>query len=123
MKAVVYTKYGSPDVLQLTEVAKPVPQDNEVLVKVHATTVNRTDCATVRAKPFFIRIITGLFAPKKTIPGTEFAGEVVEVGQGVSSLQLGDRVFGFDDEGLESCAQYLTISEDKVLTIPRTTSI
>ena len=118
MKAVVYTKYGSPDVLQLTEVAKPLPQDNEVLVKVHATTVNRTDCATIRAKPFFMRIATGLLEPKKKIPGTEFAGEVKAVGKDVSSLEVGDRVFGFDDEGLESWAQYLTISENKVLTIP-----
>ena len=118
MKAIVYTKYGSPDVLQLKEVAKPTPKDNEVLIKIHATTVNRTDCATVRAKPFFMRIITGLFKPKKQIPGTEFAGEVEAVGQKVSSLKVGDRVFGFDDEGLESYAQYMTIREDKVLTIP-----
>ncbi|MEM8829734.1 MAG: NAD(P)-dependent alcohol dehydrogenase [Cyanobacteria bacterium P01_G01_bin.19] len=118
MKAVVYTKYGAPDVLQLTEVDKPIPQVNEVLVKVHATTVNRTDCAMVRAKPFFMRIVTGLIEPKKKIPGTEFAGEVEAVGKDVSSLKVGDRVFGFDDEGLESCAQYLTISENKVLTIP-----
>lgn len=118
MKAIVYTKYGSPEVLQLTDVDKPTPQDNEVLVKVRATTVNRTDCATVRAKPFFMRIVTGLFKPKKKIPGTEFAGEVAEIGKDVSTLEIGDRVFGFDDEGLESCAQYLTISENKVLTIP-----
>ncbi len=111
MKAIVYTKYGSPDVLQLKEVAKPTPKDNEVLIKIHATTVNRTDCATVRAKPFFMRIITGLFKPKKQIPGTEFAGEVEAVGQKVSSLKVGDRVFGFDDEGLESYVQYLTIQE------------
>ncbi len=118
MKAIVYTKYGSPDVLQLKEVAKPTPKDNEVLIKIHATTVNRTDCATVRAKPFFMRIVTGLFKPKKSIPGTEFAGEVAVVGKSVSSLKVGDRVFGFDDEGLESYAQYLTIQEDKVVTIP-----
>ena len=73
MKAIVYTKYGSPDVLHLEEVAKPMPKENEVLIKVHATTVNRTDCATIRAKPFFMRIVTGLFKPKKQIPGTEFA--------------------------------------------------
>ena len=99
MKAIIYTKYGSPDVLQLKEVQKPVPQDNEVLIKVYATTVNRTDCATIRAKPFFMRIVTGLFKPKKQIPGTEFAGEIEAVGKSVSSLNVGDKVFGFDDQG------------------------
>lgn len=68
MKALVYTKYGSPDILQIKEVKEPVPKDNEVLIRVYAATVNRTDCATIRAKPFFMRIITGLFKPKKTNP-------------------------------------------------------
>ena len=119
MKAIVYTKYGPPDVLQLIEVEKPIPKDNEVLVKVYATTVNRTDCATIRAIPFFVRIATGLFRPKKQIPGTEFAGEIEAIGKSVSSLKAGDSVFGFDDSGSESHAQYMTISEDKALTIPK----
>ncbi len=118
MKAIIYTKYGPPDVLQLKDIKKPTPKDNEVLIKVHATTVNRTDCATIRAKPFFARIITGLFKPKKQIPGTEFAGEIEAVGKSVSSLKVEDRVFGFDDQGSESHAQYMTIKEDKVVTIP-----
>ena len=123
MKAIVYTKYGPPDVLQLKEIAKPIPKDNEVLIKIHATTVNRTDCATIRAKPFFMRIFTGLFKPKKQIPGTEFAGEIEAVGKSVSSLKVGDKVFGFDDLGSGSHAQYMTISEDKALTtIPRNTT-
>jgi NADPH:quinone reductase-like Zn-dependent oxidoreductase len=116
MKAVVYTKYGPPDVLQLKEVAKPVPGDNEVLVKVYATTVNRTDCATIRAKPFFARIFTGILKPKKQTPGTEFAGRIEAIGKNVTSLKVGDRVFGFDEQGSRSHAQYLTISEDKGLT-------
>jgi NADPH:quinone reductase-like Zn-dependent oxidoreductase len=118
MKAVVYTKYGPPDVLQLKELEKPVPKDNEVLVKVYATTVNRTDNATVKAIPFIARIVTGLFRPKKQTPGTEFAGEVKAVGKGVSSLKNGDRVFGFDDMGSGSQAEYLTIREDRALIIP-----
>lgn len=122
MKAIVYTKYGPPDVLQLKEVEKPVPKDDEVLIRVHATTVNRTDCATIRAIPFFARLVTGLFKPKKQIPGTEFAGEIETIGKNVSSLKVGNKVFGFDDSGLRSHAQYLTRTEDKVLTIPDTIS-
>ncbi|MCP4261377.1 MAG: NAD(P)-dependent alcohol dehydrogenase [Planctomycetes bacterium] len=119
MKAVVYTKYGPPDVLQLKEVEKPVPKDNEVLIIVHATTINRTDCATIRAKPFFMRIITGLLKPKKQIPGTEFAGKIGEIGKNVTSFKIGDKVFGFDDQGSGSHAQYMTISEKKAVTIPK----
>jgi len=118
MKAIVYTKYGSPDVLQLQEVEKPTPKDNEVLIKVHATTVNRTDYATIGGKPFFVRLLTGVFGPRKQIPGTEFAGDIEAVGKSVSSLEVGDRVFGFDDQGSGPHAQFMTISEDKATTIP-----
>ena len=118
MKAIVYTKYGSPDVLQLKEVEKPVAKDYEVLIRVYATTVNRTDCATIRAIPFFARIITGLFKPKKQIPGTEFSGTIEAIGKNILSLKVGDRVFGFEDQGAKSHAQYLTITEDKAVTIP-----
>jgi NADPH:quinone reductase-like Zn-dependent oxidoreductase len=120
MKAIVYTKYGPPDVLQLKEVEKPTPKDNEVLVRIHATTVNRTDHATIRAIPFFARLATGLFKPKKQTPGTEFAGEIEAVGKNVSTYKVGDKVFGFDYGGSGSHAQYMTISEDKGLTtIPK----
>ena len=123
MKAIVCTKYGPPEVLQLKEVARPAPEDNEVLVKVYAATVNRTDCATLKARPFFMRLITGIFRPKRQIPGTEFAGAVETVGKNVTSFKAGDRVFGFNDMGLGSYAQYLTIPEDEGLaTIPENTS-
>jgi len=118
MKAIVYTKYGPPDVLQLKEVEKPTPKENEVLIKVYATTVNRTDIATIRAKPFFARLFTGLLKPKKQIPGTEFAGEIEAVGKSVSSLKEGDKVFGFADTGSGSHAEYMTIEENKAITIP-----
>lgn len=118
MKAIIYTKYGSPDVLKLKEVNKPVPEDNEVLIKIVASTVNRTDCATIRAKPFFMRIATGLFKPKKQIPGTEYAGEIEAVGKSVLSLKVGDKVFGFDDQGAGAHAQYTTMPEDKVVMMP-----
>ena len=116
MKAIVYTKYGPPDVLQLKEVEKPTPSDNEVLIKIFATTVNRTDYATIRAIPFFARFFTGLFKPKKQTPGTEFAGIIEAVGKSVSSFKVGDKVFGFKDQGSGSHAQFMTISEDEGLT-------
>ncbi|MFC1476394.1 NAD(P)-dependent alcohol dehydrogenase [Fibrobacterota bacterium] len=119
MKAIICTKYGSPDVLQLKEVQKPVPRENEVLIKIHATTVNRTDCATLRAKPFLARLITGLFKPNKPILGTEFAGKIEAVGKNVSSYKVSDKIFGLNDMGLGSHAEYMTISEDSALaTIP-----
>lgn len=123
MKAIIYTRYGPPDVLEAKEVDKPVPVANEILVKVKATTVNRTDCAVLRAKPFIMRFGTGLFNPKKEIMGTEFAGEVEAVGAAVTLFKTGDRIFGFDDMVLSSYAQYLTIAEHKgIATIPDHTS-
>ncbi len=118
MKALLWTEYGPPELLQLTELEKPVPGDNEVLVKVHATTVNRTDCATIRARPFFMRIVTGLFKPKKHIPGSAFAGEIEAVGKDVALLKTGDKVFGFDDEVAGTHAQYLTGQECRLLNMP-----
>jgi len=116
MKAIVYKKYGPPDVLQLKEVEKPAPKDNEVMIRVYATTVNRTDCAMLRAKPFIMRFFTGLFKPNKPILGTDFAGTIEAVGKNVASLKVGEKVFGFDDGGLSSHAQYMTLSEDNALT-------
>ncbi|MEO1743301.1 MAG: zinc-binding dehydrogenase [Cyanobacteria bacterium J06629_9] len=118
MKALVYIQYGPPDVLQLKEVEKPLPGDDEVLIRVQATTVNRTDCATIRAKPFFMRLVTGLFKPKQQIPGTAFAGEVESVGKGVISLNVGDKVFGSNDQGAGCHAQYMTIKADKAVILP-----
>ena len=104
MKAIVYTQYGSPDVLQVKEVQKPEPKENEILLRVRATSVNRTDCANLRAKPFIMRFTMGLFKPKKIIMGTEFAGDVVKVGKAVTTFKEGDKVFGFDDSVLSSYA-------------------
>ena len=93
MKAVVYKSYGSPDVLQIKEVEKPTPGDHEVLVRVRAATVNRTDCANLTAKPFIMRFSLGLIKPNKTIMGTEFAGVIEAVGKSVSAFKVGDKVF------------------------------
>ena len=122
MKAIVYTKYGPPNVLRLREIEQPVPKDNEVLVRVRATTVNRTDCATIRAKPFFMRIVTGLLRPKRQVPGTEFAGDVEAIGKDVSSLKVGDSVFGFDDMGTGAHAEYLTVPADRAMAMPDSTT-
>ncbi|KAF5435020.1 NADPH:quinone reductase [Candidatus Methanophagaceae archaeon] len=95
MKAIVYTKYGPPDVLQLKEVAKPTPKDNEVLVKVHAASVNDWDWGLLRGKPFVNRLLGGLRKPKKyKILGSDIAGRVEAVGRNVKQFQPGDEVFG-----------------------------
>jgi NADPH:quinone reductase-like Zn-dependent oxidoreductase len=94
MRAVVHDRYGPPEVLQIEEVERPVPADDEVLVRVRASTVTRTDCGVRAAKPFFARAFTGLRRPKQRIAGMELAGEVVEIGSGVTEFSVGDRVFG-----------------------------
>jgi NADPH:quinone reductase-like Zn-dependent oxidoreductase len=94
MKAVVYDRYGAPDVLRLEDVEQPVPKDDEVLVKIHATTVTRSDCGLRGGKPFISRFLTGLRRPKQRILGTELAGEVEAVGGAVSEFAVGDHVFG-----------------------------
>jgi NADPH:quinone reductase and related Zn-dependent oxidoreductases len=119
MKAAVHTRYGRPDVVRISEVEKPTPKDNEVLVKVHATTVNRTDCACRAAKPFFMRFFTGLITPRATILGNEFAGVVEAVGSGVTAFELGDRVFGYNEGPFGAHAEYLSIPADGSLaTMP-----
>jgi NADPH:quinone reductase-like Zn-dependent oxidoreductase len=119
MKASVYTKYGPPAVLTITTIEKPAPKNKEVLVAVKATTVNRTDCAMLRAKPFIMRFMTGLFKPKNPVLGTEFAGIIETVGKDVQSFKPGDNVFGFTDQGVSSHAQYLVLAADKnITTIP-----
>ncbi|WP_442267783.1 alcohol dehydrogenase catalytic domain-containing protein (plasmid) [Tenacibaculum sp. ZS6-P6] len=105
MKAVTRSHYGPPQVLSITESEIPKINDDEILVKVHATTVNRTDCANLTGKPYIVRIFTGLTGPMKPIPGTDFAGEIVEVGSEVIDYRVGDRIFGFDDNGLSSMAE------------------
>src|ERR1700730_11935540 len=94
MRAVVYDSYGPPDVQRLEEVEQPVPKADEVLVRIHATTVTRTDCGIRGGKPFITRFFFGLLRPKQRILGTELAGEVEAVGAAVSEFAIGDQVFG-----------------------------
>jgi NADPH:quinone reductase-like Zn-dependent oxidoreductase len=119
MRAAVHTSYGPPDVVRIAEVDKPTPKDNQVLVKVHATTVNRTDCGFRAGRPFFVRALTGLPRPRVTVLGTEFAGTVEATGRGVTSFRVGERVFGFKGLPFGAHAEYLAIPQDGFLaTIP-----
>jgi NADPH:quinone reductase-like Zn-dependent oxidoreductase len=111
MKAVVYEKYGAPDVLHLKEVDKPIPKDNEVLVKVHAASINSWDYDLLRGKPFVARLV-GLFKPRFKILGADIAGQVVAVGRNVRQFQVGDEVFGDLSEGSwGGFAEYACASE------------
>jgi NADPH:quinone reductase-like Zn-dependent oxidoreductase len=117
MKAAVYTKYGLPDVLEIREVAKPIPKDNEVLIKVYATTVNRTVCAMLSGKPFIMKLFLGLFKPKVPILGTDFSGMVEAIGEDVTSFRVGNKVFGLNTDGLQSHAEYLVMADDRAIAI------
>lgn len=117
MKAAIHEKYGPPDVIKVKDVKKPTYKDNEVLIKVHAATVNRTDCAMLRAKPFIMRLLTGLLKPRNPTLGTDFAGKIEAIGKEVTSFNVGDRVFGFNDNGIGSHAQYMTLPERSALAI------
>lgn len=112
MKAIVYTHYGPPEVLQLKDVVKPTPKDNEVLVKIFATTVNRTDCGFRRPEYFIVRIISGLFKPKRQTLGSEFAGEIETIGKAVQTFKAGDQVFGLSTYKFGTHAEYICIREE-----------
>src|SRR6266545_4866645 len=119
MKAAVHTRYGPPDVVRISAVTKPTAKDNQVLVKVHATTVNRTDCGFRAGRPFIVRFFTGLIRPRVTVLGTEFAGVVEAIGRGVTSFAVGDKVFGFREGRFGAHAEYLSIPEDgPLVTMP-----
>lgn len=130
MKAIVYTKYGAPDVLRLEEVEKPAPRDNEVLIRVHATSVNYGDLVARNFKAIsprkfnmpllfwlFAKIFFGFRKPKITILGSEFAGKIESVGKDVKSFKQGDRVFGYLGQSMGAYAEYLCMPEDGVLAI------
>jgi NADPH:quinone reductase-like Zn-dependent oxidoreductase len=109
MRAVVHDRYGPPEVLRLEDVERLVPKEDQVLVKIHATTVNRSDCGWRSAKPFFARFFTGLRRPKQRILGMELAGEVGAVGAAVTQFEVGDHVFGV--KGFGAHAEYVCIPE------------
>lgn len=119
MKAIVYTEYGSPDVLHYQEVPQPTPGDNEVLIKVHAVAANSADLHMLRADPFLIRLSSGLLRPKSHVLGADIAGEVETVGRNVTRLKPGDQVFG----DISACAwggfaEYVCAGQDAVMLKP-----
>ncbi len=117
MKAIVYRKYGPPEVLQLQEVEKPTPKDNEVLIKIHATTINRTDCGLRKPEyPLIIRPLHGLFRPKRNILGSEVAGEIEAVGKDVTTFMPSDQVFGLSTWKFGTHAEYVCIPETGSIT-------
>jgi NADPH:quinone reductase-like Zn-dependent oxidoreductase len=113
MKAVVYDRYGPPDVLQLADVDRPVPADGEILVRIHAATVNRTDCGWRSASPFITRFFIGLLRPKRRVLGMEFAGTVEQLGPAVTEFAVGDEVFGV--RGWGAHAEFICIREARAV--------
>jgi NADPH:quinone reductase-like Zn-dependent oxidoreductase len=117
MKAIIYTKYGPPEVAKLAEVEKPIPKDNEILINVFASTVNRTDSGIRSAEYFISRFFSGLFRPKNQILGCEFAGKIEAVGSSVTTFVIGDKVFGFNSTKFGAHAEYMTVEENSAVAI------
>ena len=117
MKAAVHTRYGPPEVVRIIEVPTPTAAEDQLLVRVHATTVNQTDRHYRAANPFFMRFVSGLARPKATILGNEFAGEVEAIGRAVTSFAVGDRVFGYCEGPFGAHAEYLVVSANGCVAI------
>lgn len=115
MKAIISTKYGAPDVLQLQEVEKPSPKDNEVLVKIHAASVTKADTMMRSGKPYFARLFTGITKPKHTTLGTGFAGQIEAIGKKVTLFKVGDSVFGESIFGTGTNAEYVCVAENGII--------
>jgi NADPH:quinone reductase-like Zn-dependent oxidoreductase len=119
MKAAIHTKYGSPEVVSVMEVEKPTPKDNEVLIRVHVATVNRTDCGFRSAEYFISRFFSGLFKPNNQILGNEFSGVIEAIGKEVTNFNTGDKVFCYNDTVFGAHAQYMLMPENGAMaTMP-----
>lgn len=116
MRAIVHKEYGPPEVVKLMEIEKPKTKDEEVLVRVFATTVNRTDSGFRSAEYFISRFWSGLLRPKHTVLGCEFAGVVEDIGKNVTSFKKGDKVFGYNDKSFGGHGEYLTTPENGAIT-------
>jgi NADPH:quinone reductase-like Zn-dependent oxidoreductase len=115
MEAVVYTQYGSPDVLQLMGIEKPIPKEDEILIRIHAASVNAYDWHMLRGKPFIARFMAGLFKPKNKILGADFAGTIEAVGKNIRLYRAGDEVYGCRQG---SFAEYVCSREDRLAMKP-----
>lgn len=118
MKIVFYSEYGSPDVLKLREARKPVPKGNEVLIKVHHSSINEWDWSLIQGKPFINRLLYGLLKPKRQVPGADIAGRVEAVGQDVKQFKPGDEVFGDLWDAWGAFAEYVCVSETSLTKKP-----
>jgi NADPH:quinone reductase-like Zn-dependent oxidoreductase len=116
MRAVVHDRYGPADVLHLEDVESPVPAAHEVLIRIHATTMSRTDCALRAGEPYFSRFLTGVRRPKRRILGSDLAGEVVALGAAVTEFSVGDRVFGIKPWKFGAHAEFICVEEDAALS-------
>ncbi len=117
MKAIELTKYGAPEFLQMIEVEKPSPKDNEILIKIHASSVSSGDARMRRADPFIIRLIFGFKRPRKSVLGVVLAGEIEAIGKSVSKYKIGDQVFGSSGMNFGAHAEYVSVPEDAVLAL------
>lgn len=115
MQVVEYTRYGSPEVLTLKDVPKPVPEDDEVLIKIHSTTVSATECTFRQGKPYFSRLFTGITRPKITTLGEELSGVVEATGKNVARFEINDEVFGSAGAGFGAYAEYICLPEDSAI--------
>lgn len=123
MKAIVYEKYGSADVLEFKEIEKPKPKDNEVLIKVHATSLNYSDWHMMKGEPYIVRLWSGLQKPKDKVLGADIAGTIEQVGKDVSVFKIGDEVFGNVSEcGWGGLAEFLTATEEALVLKPQNVS-
>ena len=116
MKAIIQSSYGPPDIVRYENTEIPNIQDDEVLIKVHTTTVNRTDCGFRSGKPYIVRLFSGLLKPKQPTLGNEFSGVIDKIGSKVNSYQIGDAVFGITGDDFGAHAQYMRITEDGPFT-------
>ncbi len=117
MKVVIYEKFGNPDVLEIREIDNPVPNENEVLIKVYASTVTAVDSIFRIGKQFFARMAAGITKPKNKILGTEFSGEIIDIGSNVKNFKIGDKVFGPSGPNFGTYSEFICLPEDSPIEI------